>query len=342
MARKKHKANELVVVPQSPDVTSGQLTLPPEQFPTLITQAGGAAQFAYEEFMLARIRNPRTRQTYTIAINQFLSWCQQRSLPLPQITPGDVGSYFDQHPGKSNTKNTHLSAIRHLFDRLVLRHVIVLNPAHSVRGEKHQAIEGQTPPVSPETTAKLLASIDTTNIVGLRDYTIIATLAYTLARVGAVAKLTRSSLQTGSDDWQLKFNEKGGKQRVIPVRHDLKVCLRAYLEAADLDHAPKRSPLFRSTIRREKRLTKHGLSGHAMCRMFKRRLKDAALPNYLSPHGVRGGGATDLLEQGVPREEVQYLLGHSDPRTTDYYDHRRKRVTRNVVERLSAVVMHVE
>ena len=34
-------------------------------------------------------------------------------------------------------------------------------------------------------------------------------------------------------------------------------------------------------------------------------------------------------------EEVQHLLGHADPRTTKIYDHRKKVITRNIVERIS-------
>jgi site-specific recombinase XerD len=44
---------------------------------------------------------------------------------------------------------------------------------------------------------------------------------------------------------------------------------------------------------------------------------------------------TDLLEQNVPLEEVQYLAGHADSRTTALYDRRSKKVTRNIVERIS-------
>lgn len=44
---------------------------------------------------------------------------------------------------------------------------------------------------------------------------------------------------------------------------------------------------------------------------------------------------TDLLEQNVPLEDVQYLAGHADPRTTRLYDRRRRKVTRNIVERIS-------
>ncbi len=46
-------------------------------------------------------------------------------------------------------------------------------------------------------------------------------------------------------------------------------------------------------------------------------------------------GITDLLAQGVPLDDVQFLAGHSSPRTTKLYDRRQKKVTRNIVERLS-------
>ena len=108
-----------------------------------------------------------------------------------------------------------------------------------------------------------------------------------------------------------------------------------YIDAAGLRDAPPKSPLFRSTVRKEKRLTNEALSAHAMCRLVKRRLKDAELPKRLSPHSFRVTTITDLLEQGVPLEDVQQLVGHADPRTTRLYDRRQRKVTRNIVERIS-------
>ena len=43
----------------------------------------------------------------------------------------------------------------------------------------------------------------------------------------------------------------------------------------------------------------------------------------------------DRLSQNVPMEDVQYLAGHSSPRTTQVYDRRRRRVARTIVERIS-------
>ena len=72
-----------------------------------------------------------------------------------------------------------------------------------------------------------------------------------------------------------------------------------------------------------------------VCRMVKRRLEDAGLPGVLSPHSFRVTTITDLLEQGLPLEDVQRLAGHADPRTTRLYDRRQKKITRNIVERIS-------
>ena len=55
----------------------------------------------------------------------------------------------------------------------------------------------------------------------------------------------------------------------------------------------------------------------------------------LSPHSFRVTTITDLLEQGIPLEDVQRLAGHADPRTTRLYDRRQKKITRNIVERIS-------
>jgi integrase/recombinase XerD len=44
---------------------------------------------------------------------------------------------------------------------------------------------------------------------------------------------------------------------------------------------------------------------------------------------------SDLLNQGVPLEDVQCLAGHAESKTTGLCNRRQKRVTRNIVERIS-------
>ena len=225
----------------------------------------------------------------------------------------------------------------------------MLNPASSVRGIKDEVIEGKTPEISIEQARTLLASIRLSRqvktkqggtvevplLVGLRDRAILATLAYTACRAGAVAKLRLQDFQHDGMQYVPRFQEKGGKSREIPVRHDLEGDILAYLKAVGIRADAKDRPLFRSTVRRTKQLTGNALPTKAICELVKRRLKDAELPKRLSPHSFRVTAITDLLTQGVPLEDVQYLAGHAEPRTTGLYDRRRKKVTRNIVERIS-------
>jgi site-specific recombinase XerD len=306
--------------------------------PAILSRAGAAAVFAAEEFFYGKIRNEHTRRAYLIAIRRFLAWAEMQEIDLARITPKDVGQYMDGLQKESTsvaTRKQHLAAIRHFFDNLVTRHAIILNPALSVRGERYEVVEGKTPEMTVKGARDLLASIKTKNVVGLRDRAIVAMLIYTAARAGAVAKLTRDGFYHAGDQWMLHFEEKNGKSREIPVRHDLEQTVFEYLDAAGLRNAPKGSPLFRTAYRKTGRLTGNGMHVMDVCRMVKRRLKDAGLSGRLSPHSFRVTTITDLLEQGVPLEDVQRLAGHADPRTTRLYDRRDKKITRNIVERIS-------
>lgn len=303
--------------------------------PAIIRDAGPAAQFAWDEFVFGHLRNPHTRAAYSHAIQRFLDWSHRRGIELARITPRNVGEYLDSQSLATVTKKLHLAAIRRLFDFLVMRHAVILNPAATVRTERHQVIEGKTPEIGVESARRLLASLDTSHIIGLRDRAILAVLIYTAARVGAVAKLRRADFYWSADQACLRFTEKGGKSREIPVRHDLQQFIAAYLASAGCEFSDKASPLFRATIRRTRQLTQTGLSAGDINRMVKRRLRDAGLSDHLSPHSFRVTTITDLLAQGVPLEDVQQLAGHADPRTTRLYDRRQKRVTRNIVERIS-------
>jgi site-specific recombinase XerD len=303
--------------------------------PSIIERAGAAARFAWDEFFQGEIRNAHTRLAYGRAVRRLLEWCDTRGVGLSRITPGMVGEYFNDHPGSPATKKLHLSAVRSLFDKLVTRHAVVLNPALSVRTERYQVIEGKTPEITIEQARTLLRSLDATNVVGLRDRAVIAVMIYTAARVGAVSKLKLKHLQHDGIQWCLRFEEKGGKSREIPVRHDLERFLLEYLDSAGIRDEHKEAPLFRTAVSRTKRLTTKAMTAVDACRMVKRRLKAAGLPARLSPHSFRVTTITDLLEQGVPIDEVQYLAGHADARTTALYDRRKKRVTRNIVERIS-------
>ena len=307
----------------------------PGGVPEIVRDAGPAATFAWDEFFAGHIRNAHTRAAYLHAVRRFLSWVESRTAAITDITPGMIGSYFDQHSAALPTRKLHLSALRAFFDVLVTRHVIVLNPAASVRGERYSVVEGKTPEITPGQVRQLLASIHTDTPVGRRDRALIATLVYTSVRAGAAAALRLKDFQWDGSQFTLRFQEKGGKSRLIPARHDLQAYLLDYLDCINWQSQPQDSPLFRSAAGRTGLLTDKPIRNIDVCRLVKRRLRTAGLPTHLSPHSFRVATITDLLTQGVSLEDVQYLAGHADPRTTRLYDRRQKKVTRNTVEKIS-------
>lgn len=316
--------------------------------PAIVRLAGGNASFAYDEFFAGE-ENSNTERAYRHAVHRFLEHCQSLGIALNEVTPGLVSDHLKHlaahekarrgqepklRPASKPMKKLHLAGIRKFFDKLVERHAIVLNPAHSVRGPKHSVAEGKTPALTVQQARQVLASIDTRNAVGLRDRAIIAVMIYTAVRAGAIAKLRRRDFYSDGRQSMFRFDEKGGKVRDIPARHDLEGIVCEYL-AATAD-GPDDAPLFRSAIGRTGELSANPMTSNDIFRMVKRRLADAGMrAARLTCHSFRATTITDLLDQGVPLEDVQYLAGHADPRTTRLYDRRKKQVTRNIVERIS-------
>ncbi|MFO0838357.1 MAG: tyrosine-type recombinase/integrase [Phycisphaerae bacterium] len=316
------------------------LAIEPAEPPAIITSAGTNARFAYQEFFQAQIENPHTRRAYRRAVDRLLDWCHRRDVPLGQVGPWLIGEYLgslttgDGRPLAKPTRKLHLAALRHFFDHLVVRHAVALNPAASVRGPRHSVVEGRTPALSASQARQLLARIDIRSLIGIRDRAIIGVLIYTAVRAGAVVKLRRRDFFTDGRQWLFRFDEKGGKERVIPARHDLEGFVREFLTA--LGDASQAAPLFVSLRPERGGAAQSPLHTGDILRMIKRRLRRAGLPaETLSCHSFRATTITNLLEQGVPLEDVQQLAGHADPRTTRLYDRRRREVTRNIVERIA-------
>jgi hypothetical protein len=60
------------------------------QAPKIVTSAGKAAEFAWEEFFQGELANPHTRKNYIHAVKKFLAWAERERLKIPDIAPGWV------------------------------------------------------------------------------------------------------------------------------------------------------------------------------------------------------------------------------------------------------------
>ena len=265
-ARERLRAVPEALVPAATEpaaVTSGggEIVLP-----QVIVEAGPLATARFLEFFAGRIANARTRAAYGRAVGQFLGWCEARGLGLRDVSPLHVAAYIRTHPGSAPTVKQHLAAIRMLGDWLVVSQVLPVNPAAAVRGQKHVVTKGATPVLSSAEARKLLESIDTGALVGLRDRALLSVMLYSFARVSAVLGMRRQDyFGQGSRGW-LRLHEKGGKRHDVPAHHRAAAALGAYVEAAGLDE-PK-AALFQTVDPTARRLTGRALERRlvlAMC-----------------------------------------------------------------------------
>ena len=120
------------IIPASPPRSVALLES--RRLPEPAERAGGAARFAWEEFFFAEHHNLQTQRGYESAVRRFLAWAEGQGGKLASISPGMVGKYITGLGGSAAKRNQHLSALRGFFDRLIQRHVVLLNPAASMRG----------------------------------------------------------------------------------------------------------------------------------------------------------------------------------------------------------------
>lgn len=272
---------------------------------------------------------------YYRALNDFFAWCDDHSLGMLDLEPIVVATYVEYLSGiySRPTVKQHLAAIRMCFDWLVVGQIIPHNPAASVRGPSHVVKTGKTPVLTAEQARKLIDSIETDTLIGLRDRALISMLVFSFARVSAAAgMLVEDYYQNAGRAW-LRLQEKGGKRHEVPAHRKACSALNAYLAEAGILGDPK-SPLFRTSTSRGKNLTEKGMARQDVFNMVRRRSLAAGLSEKVCCHTFRATGITAYLDSGGTIENAQAIAGHESPRTTKLYDRTRDQITLEEIERI--------
>jgi integrase/recombinase XerD len=315
--------------------------------PAIIADAGGKASEHFLEFFAATIRNKNTRAAYVQAIAQFCRWCEQHELTLAGIRPLHMSAYIEGLGLSAPSVKQHLAALRGLFNWLVVKQVVPENPALFVKGPRFSRQIGVTPILEAEQMRALLDSIPVTrevtipkkhgggvkivaDVKGLRDRAVIAIMAYTFARVSAVAKLELGDYRLEGKRARLRIVDKGGKEKLVWLHHEAEQFLDAYLAVAALDGAG--TALFQ-TLDKTHRKSGDPLTRRDMLRIVKERCLAAGLSETFCNHTFRGTGITVFLQNGGSLEAAQDMANHSDPRTTKLYDRRKDLATLSEIER---------
>jgi site-specific recombinase XerD len=328
-------------MPQPSILLTDEIVAPPalvraglEALPAIIRANGERTSRRFIEFFTASIRNRNTRMAYARAVKQFFDWCDDRQLELADIEAISVATYIEQLGTMASkpTVKQHLAAIRQLFDYLTTGGVLEVNPAASVRGPKYVVRRGKTPVLSSEEARKLLDSIESNTLIGLRDRALIGTMVYSFARVGAAIGMKVGDYFQHRKRWWLRLHEKGGKRHEVPCHPTLEEYLNAWIAAAGISRH-KKGPLFR-TVSRGGGLSDRPMSRFDVLHMIKRRAEAAALPYSTCCHTFRATGITTYLQNGGTLEHAQAIANHESPRTTKLYDRTREELSFEEVERI--------
>ncbi len=276
--------------------------------PGFIAAAGDEASEHFLDFFAGNIRNPNTRAAYVQAAAQFFGWFSIRNLGLGNIRPLHVAGYIEAKlkAMRPPSVKQHLAALRVLFNWLVIKQVVPTNPALFVKGPKFSRQIGITPILEAAQMRELLNSISVmreekesgkhggglVDLKGLRARAAIAVMAYTFARVSAVAGLKRGDYTLEGKRARLRLHEKGGTEKLVWLDREAEDFLDGYLAAAGITD-PK-APLFQ-TLDKKHRLTDRGMSRRDMLRALKTRCEAVGPPVTICNHTFRGTGITASL-----------------------------------------------
>ena len=143
-------------------------------------------------------------------------------------------------------------------------------------------------------------------------------------RIGDVLALTVQSIH--ATQMIVRVIGKGNKERILPLPQTLLVALRA----------------FWTTHRHPRWLfpNRNGtgpLSQRSLRRAFNQARDSLGIHKNITPHSLRHGFATHLLEKGVDLRVVQILLGHTSLSATEVYLHLTKPMGDDLRRRLDSM-----
>jgi integrase/recombinase XerD len=161
---------------------------------------------------------------------------------------------------------------------------------------------------------RLLAAIDTTVPLGLRDRAMLELLYASGLRAGELTGVRLEALDL--DSRMVRVTGKGNKTRIVPVGTKACEAIRTYLERERPQLVSKRtgSHVF---------LSHHGksLTTSRLWQIVKGTAKRAGIETRVYPHLLRHSFATHLLGGGADLRIIQEMLGHADISTTQVYTH---------------------
>ena len=260
---------------------------------------------------------PRTLDTYTKSIRRFFRYLADNSITRPSRQ--DIVEYRDHLKSryKPTTVQSYMAAVK-LFFQWTNQSGIYPNVAERVKGAKLDA-EHKKDYLTSKQAARLLNTVDRSDIKGLRDYAILSLMVTTGLRTISIIRANIEDIRTIGNDTALFYQGKGHEEKatLVKLAEPVEDAIRDYLKARG-EKDPK-APLFCSISNKNAggRMTTRSVS-----RIAKDNLIAAGLESdRLTAHSLRHTAATLALLNNAKPEEVQQMLDHQNINTTLIYSH---------------------
>ena len=278
--------------------------------------------------------SPKTIETYSKAIKQFLIYLSENGIRQPQRE--DIVAYRDflKQDHKPTTVQSYLAAVK-LFFQWTAQEGLYPNVAERVKGAKLDT-EHKKDYLTSKQTAKLLNAIDRSTLKGKRDYAMLSLMVTTGLRTISIIRADIGDIRTAGDDTALYYQGKGHEEKAdyVKLAEPVEEAIRDYLTARG--DTKTEAPLFSSIAHRNsgERMTTRSIS-----RVAKEHLIEVGLESdRLTAHSLRHTAATLNLLNGATVEETQQLLGHANINTTLIYSHALERAKNNSEHRIAKAI----
>ena len=263
------------------------------------------------------------RDAFTLLLRFVATYCHRRieRLDLDDLDADAISAFLlhldDQRGNAASTRNVRLAAIHAFFRYLATRDPARLEQCQQVLGVPFRRAPSR--PVEYLERAEIeavLAAIDCSTRDGRRDYTLLATMFNTGARVTELLGIAPRDLQL-TGPFHVRLRGKGNKERICPLWPQTAKLLESLLRERGTDPASG-EPLFRN--HRGEPLTRFGVR-YLLAKYCQ--AASATLPTLrgkrLHPHSMRHSTAVHLLKSGVDLVTISHWLGHASINTTNRY-----------------------
>lgn len=283
--------------------------------------AAEGIEAAYRDYVNFLDAAPRTVQTYTGNVRQFIKWLRRNGIQQP--TRQDVIAYRDELRGrcKPTTVQSYITALR-LFFKWTAQAGLYPDIADHIKGAKLDSAHKKDY-LNAAQIKDVLDSIDTQTAKGKRDYSIIALMVTGGLRDIEAARANIEDLKQLGGSTVLYLQGKGRDERTdyVKVVPAVEKPVREYLKTRP--NAKSQHPLFTSLSNNSRG---RRLSAKSISSIVKGRLLAAGYnSDRLTAHSLRHSAVTLSLMGGLPLDEVQQFARHKNISTTQIYAHNLER-----------------